>query len=172
MPSAAMLSKLNEQLGHEFYSSNLYLAMSAWCAVKGLRGSARFLEHHADEEMTHMRKFFAYIGDVGDQAIVPSLAQPAKEFASLKDVVTKAREHEKFITSKIHGLVDAALSEKDYATFNFLQWYVAEQLEEETLFQSLVDLIELAGTDGRGLYLVDKEIGKLAAREAAAEGRS
>jgi ferritin len=167
MPSSGMFSKLNEQIGHEFYSSNIYLAMSAWCAAKALRGSARFFEGHADEEMVHMRKLFAYVLDVGGQAIVPALAQPPKEYASLKDIVSKALEHEKFITSKIHGLVDAALAEKDHATFNFLQWYVSEQREEEALFRTVVDMLELAGTDGRGLYLVDKEIGKLAAREAA-----
>jgi ferritin len=164
MPSPALVTKLNEQISHEFASSNLYLAMSAWCATQGLRGSARFLAHHADEEMQHMRKLFSYLIDVNAHPIVPALAQPAKEFGSLKEIMGKAFEHEKFITSKIYALTETALAEKDFGTFNFLQWYVAEQREEEELFQTVNDIIELAGTDGRGLYLVDKEIGKLVAK--------
>jgi ferritin len=164
MPSPAILSKLNEQISHEFASANLYLAMSAWSAAQGLRGSARFLEHHADEEMVHMRKLFKYLLDVNAQPIVPALAQPPKEFGSLKEVMAKAFEHEKFITSKIYALTEAALAEKDFGTFEFMQWYVSEQREEEELFQKVIDVIELAGTDGRGLYLVDKEIGKLVSK--------
>jgi ferritin len=166
MLSPKMLAKLNEQIGHEFYSSNLYLAMSSWCAAQALRGSAKFLEVHADEELRHMRKLFAYVNDSDAQAIVPALEQPPKDFKSIAEAFQKTLDHERFITGKIHELVDLALAEKDHATFNFLQWYVAEQHEEEVLFTSIVDLIKLAGTDGRGLYLVDKEIGKKAAKEA------
>jgi len=167
MLSPKMLAKLNEQIAHEFYCSNLYLAVSSWFATQTLRGSARFLEAHADEEMMHMRKVFSYVNDSGGQAIVPGLDQPPKEYPSLAKVFEQALEHERFVTSKINGLVELALGEKDYATVNFLQWFVAEQHEEESLFGSIVDLVKLAGTDGRGLYLVDKEIGKLAKAEAA-----
>ena len=167
MLSPKMLAKLNEQIGHEFYSSNLYLAMSSWFAAQNLRGSAGFLEAHADEEMMHMRKLFAYVNDSDAQAIVPALDQPPKDFQSLAKAFDQALEHERFITGKINALVELALGEKDYATFNFLQWYVSEQHEEESLFGSVVDLIKLAGTDGRGLYLVDKEIGKHAKAEVA-----
>jgi ferritin len=172
MPSAALLTQLNEQIEHEFESSNIYLAMSAWCVGKGLRGSASFFELHADEELRHMRKIFSYLGEVGGRAIVPALPKPPSEFASLNDVVAKAFEHEKFITGKIHALAEKALAEKDYATFTFLQWYVSEQVEEEALFQGIVDMIALAGTDGRGLYLVDKEIGKIAKKEAGGDGKA
>jgi ferritin len=162
MLSPSMLSKLNEQIVHEFYSSNLYLAMSSWCAVKGLRGSAKFLETHADEEMGHMRKLFAYVNDTGAQALVPGLEQPPKQYTSLKELFAQTLAHEQLITAKINALVDAALAEKDYSTFNFLQWYVAEQHEEESLFRNILDLVDVIGTEGRGLFLVDKEIGKLA----------
>ena len=162
MLSEKILKLLNEQIGHEFYSANLYLAMSSWAGAKALRGSAAFLEQHCDEEMRHMRKLFAYLNDTGAQAVVPELPKPPVDFASIKDVFAKTLEHEIFITKKINSLVDACLQEKDYATFNFLQWYVAEQHEEEMLFRSILDLMDLAGTEGRGLFLVDKEIGKMA----------
>ena len=109
-----------------------------------------------------MRKLFAYVNDTGAQAVVPGLEQPPKEFASLKELFAQTLAHEQLITAKSNALVAAALAEKDFSTFNFLQWYVAEQHEEESLFRSILDLVDVIGTEGRGLYLVDKEIGKLA----------
>ncbi len=162
MLSERILKLLNEQIEHEHYSANLYLAMGSWCGYKGLRGSAAFLEHHCGEELTHMRKIYAYVHECGAHAIVPEVPKPPAEFESIKDIFAKALEHEAFITSKINGLVEACLAEKDYGTFNFLQWFVAEQVEEEALFRSIVDILELAGVEGRGLFLVDKEIGKMA----------
>ena len=168
MLSPTILAKLNEQIGHEYYSVNLYLAMSSWCGAQGLRGSARFLQHHSDEELFHMRKLFGYVNDTGAQAIVGAIPAPPPSFGSLGDVFGKTLEHEQLITSKINELVAMAMAEKDYSTFNFLQWYVAEQHEEESLFRSVVDLIKLVGTEGRGLYLVDKEIGKMINRAVSA----
>jgi len=168
MLSKRTLKLLNEQIGHEFYSSNLYLAMCSWCGAKGLRGSAAFLEKHADEEMMHMRKLFAYVNDTGAQAIVPEIPKPPHDFESIKDVFAKTLEHEIFITGKINDLVDACLADKDHSTVNFLQWYVAEQHEEERLFRSIVDLVNLIGVEAGGLYLADKEIGEMAAARASA----
>ncbi len=162
MLSDRVLTLLNEQIGHEFYSANFYLAMSSWGALKGLRGTAAFLEKHCDEEMFHMRKLFSYVNDTGAHAIVPQIPKPPQDYESIKEVFTKTLEHEVFITRKINELVDACLEEKDYSTFNFLQWYVAEQHEEEMLFRAIIDLLEIVGVEGRGLFLVDKEIGKRA----------
>ncbi len=160
MLSEKILKLLTEQISHEYYSANLYLAMSSWCGYKGLRGSAGFLQKHSDEELGHMRRLFSYVADTGAQAIVPEVRKPAHEFDSIRAVFKLTLEHEVFITRKINELVSACMEERDYSTFNFLQWYVGEQHEEERLFRSILDLIELIGTDGRGLYLLDKEIGK------------
>jgi len=162
MLSEKILNLLNEQIGHEFYSANFYLAMSSWATSKGLHGTAAFLEKHCDEEMVHMRKLFSYVNDTGAHAIVPQLSKPPQDYESIKDVFAKTLEHEVFITGKINDLVDACLQEKDYSTFNFLQWYVSEQHEEEMLFRSIIELLEIVGVEGRGLFLVDKEIGKRA----------
>jgi len=168
MLSQKILNLLTEQISHEYYSSNLYLAMSSWCGFKGLRGAAAFLQHHSDEEMQHMRKLFGYVADTGAQAIVPEVSKPPESFESLHSVFKQTLEHEIFITRKINELVSACLEERDYSTFNFLQWYVAEQHEEEMLFRSILDLIDLIGVEGRGLYLVDKEIGKFLKRTPSA----
>ena len=87
MASKAMIKKLNGQLNKEFYSSNIYLQMSAWCETKGLEGSAAFLKTHANEEMTHMQKFFTYICELGDLAIIGQIDAPPVEFKSLKDMI-------------------------------------------------------------------------------------
>jgi Ferritin-like protein len=161
MLSTNLLNKLNAQVNLEFYSSNLYLQMSAWCDHKGLVGSAKFLRAHANEEMEHMHKIFDYIQDTGALAELGTIDKPELNAASLKEIFEQTYEHEKFITKQINELVDITLAEKDYSTFNFLQWYVAEQHEEEKLFKSILDKIEIIGLEGRGLFMIDREIGNL-----------
>lgn len=161
MLSPNILNKLNEQIKLEHFASNLYLSMSAWCKSMGLDGSARFLLTHSLEELEHMRKLFNYINETGAQAKISAIDEPESEFSDIKILFEKVMEHEVFITGKINELVDMALKEKDYSTFEFLQWYVSEQHEEEALFIDIIDKINVIGLDGRGLYLVDKEIGKL-----------
>ncbi len=161
MLSENILLKLNTQVTLEFFSSNLYLQMSAWCNYKGLNGSAKFLRAHAAEEMSHMQKIFDYIQDTGALAIIKTIDKPEVEFDSLKEIFVQTYKHETMITDQINELVDIALYEKDYSTFNFLQWYVAEQHEEEKLFKSILDKIDIIGLEGRGLFMVDREIGNL-----------
>jgi len=166
MASKVMIKKLNGQLNKEFYSSNLYLQMSAWCENKGLEGSAAFLKTHAAEEMTHMEKFFTYILELGDLATIGQLEAPPTEYKSLKDMMDKILKHEKYITKSIHDLTDAAWEEKDHATYNFLQWFVSEQHEEEALFNSILDKLELVGSDNKqGLFFIDRELGQMATAE-------
>jgi ferritin len=161
MLSEKMTIKLNKQINLEFYSSNLYLQMSAWAATNGLPGSALFLKMHAKEEQLHMDKLFNYVLETGDLPILGGIDAPSTEYKSLEDIFSQTLEHEKNVTKGINDLVDFALNEKDFSTFNFLQWYVAEQHEEENLFNSIIEKFKVIGTDGRGLYLIDKEIGKL-----------
>jgi ferritin len=158
MISPALLQKLNEQIGLEFESANIYLQMSSWCAANGLDGCAGFLRTHTTEEMGHMTKLFDYVNEIGEMALIPEIPRPRHEYENVKELFQVTLDHEKFITSKINDLVDAALKEKDFSTFNFLQWYVAEQHEEEALFKKILDLVELVGHEGRGLYHLDKEI--------------
>lgn len=167
MLSNNMIGKLNEQIGIEFESSNLYLQMSGWCAFKGFEGATAFLSVHAEEERMHMMKLFIYLGETGAMAVVPALEKPQLEYESLNAMFDQILTHERFVTGKINDLVALAYEEKDYSTLNFLQWYVGEQHEEESLFSSLLDKINLIGHDGRGLYLIDRELGKHAAMSAA-----
>lgn len=154
-------AKLNEQINLEFYSSNIYLQMSAWCEVKGYQGAAAFLLRHADEEMQHMQKLFTYVSETGGLPLLGKIEAPQTEFNSLKEVFEITLEHEKLVTRKINELVEATVNTQDHSTFNFLQWYVAEQHEEEKLFNSIIDKFNLVGDDGRGLYFIDRDLATL-----------
>ncbi|MGL4860418.1 MAG: non-heme ferritin [Enterobacteriaceae bacterium] len=158
-----MIVKLNDQLNLEFFSSNLYLQMSAWCENNSFPGAAKFFRGHAAEEMQHMHRLFDYLCGTGAMPTLGAIAAPDSAYKSLLDIFNKTYEHEKFITSKINELIDYALTSKDYSSFNFLQWYVAEQHEEEMLFKSIIDQIELVGENGGALFLVDKELAGKAA---------
>ncbi len=161
MLSDALLTKFNEQIGIEFESSNLYLQMSSWCGFNGLDGCAAFLREHSAEEMDHMFRLFDYVNETGAKALIPALSRPRSEFESIRDVFETTYKHEQFVTGKINELVHAAFTEHDYSAFNFLQWYVAEQHEEEALFKKVIDLVDMVGTDGQGLFYLDREISKV-----------
>ncbi len=165
MLSSKMQKALNHQIAEEAYASNYYLAMGSWCDKSGLRGSAKFLSAHAEQERQHMLKLFKYVNDTGGHALVQAVKEPPHKFKSISDIFSLMLEHEKHVTKSINNLVDICLEEKDYSTFNFLQWYVSEQHEEERLLNSILDLIKIAGVEGRGLFLIDKEIEKYSSKE-------
>ena len=162
MLTNTMLEKLNEQINIEFYSSNLYLQMSAWCDDKGFSGASIFLKKHAEEERQHMERLFNYVTETGGLPLLGTIEAPPHDFASLSQVFHQTLEHEYFVTRKINELAQVALETQDYSTFHFLQWYVSEQHEEEHLFKGLVDKLALVGEDGKGMYFFDKELSKLA----------
>lgn len=165
MLTEKLYKKMNDQVMIEFYSSNLYLAMSSWCVKEGYDGAAKFLYEHAQEEMQHMNKLFHYINQTGSQAIIAAIDAPPKDYKSLKSIFEDTYKHEQFVTKNIFELTDLALELKDFSTFSFLQWYTAEQHEEEALFKSIIDKFDIIGTEGRGLYLCDKEIGNLVGQQ-------
>jgi ferritin len=153
---------LNEQLNREFYSSNLYLQMSAWAEHEGLEGTASFLRAHADEEMMHTHKMFDFLNESDALPVLGTVEAPPTDFSDVKEVFEQIHEHEQHITKKINAIVHQAFTEQDFSTFNFLQWYVAEQREEEHLVKSILDKIRLIGTAGEALFFLDREIGDLA----------
>jgi ferritin len=162
MLSPTMVEQLNDQINLEFFSSNLYLQMSAWCEDKGFEGAAAFMRVHATEEMGHMQRLFTYVSETGSLPILGSIDAPKYDFESLGEVFRETYEHEQMITQKINKLAHAAFTSQDYSTFNFLQWYVAEQHEEEKLFKGILDKIELVGEDGKALFFIDKDLAAMA----------
>ncbi|MDX6914615.1 non-heme ferritin [Pectobacterium carotovorum] len=162
-----MIQKLNEQLNLEFYSANLYLQMSAWCGDKGFEGASSFLKIHSQEEMQHMQRLFDYLDDTGSLPVLGAIAAPPIDFDSLADVFKQTYEHEQLITAKINELAHAAMALQDYSTFNFLQWYVAEQHEEEKLFRSILDKLALVKASEGGLFFIDQDLKKMSAAPSA-----
>ncbi len=162
MLSESMVEKLNEQINLEFFSSNLYLQMSAWCEDKGFEGAAEFLRVHAAEEMEHMQRLFTYVSETGALPILGAIEAPRHNFNSLGEVFRETYEHECMITEKINKLAHVAFESQDYSTFNFLQWYVAEQHEEEKLFKGILDKLELVGENGQALFFIDKDLAMMA----------
>ncbi len=158
-----MLSKkiekaLNNQVELEAMSSNYYLAMASWAETEGLNGAAEFLYKHSDEERAHMVKLLRFINERGGKGIVPALKEPTGKFKSLSEIFDVIYSHEVKVTSEINHVVDLCLSEKDYTTHNFMQWYVAEQMEEESLAKHYVDKMKLIGGDKGGMYQFDNDL--------------
>jgi len=152
---------LNKQIGMEGLSSAYYLAMASWCEKSGYATSADFLYRHSDEERQHMLKLFHYVNDAGGHARHPDITGIQDDFKSLREVFELILEHEIEVTKSINNLVDHCFKIKDFTTFQFLQWFVIEQREEETLARRAVELFDLIGEDGVGLWTIDNEIGKL-----------
>ncbi len=161
-----MLSKkieeaLNKQVTIEAESSQVYLAMASWAENLGFEGVSQFMYAHSDEEREHMLKLIKFINERGGHAKVSQLAAPPTEFGSFKDMFQTLFDHEVMVSKSINDLVDISLQEKDYATHNFLQWYVSEQIEEEALARNILDKINLIGDDKSGFYLFDNDIKQL-----------
>jgi len=164
MLSKKMTEHLNKQINLEFYSANLYLQMSAWASHKGLDGCAKFLLAHSNEEIEHMHRLFTYVNETGALAKIGAIDEPTSSFTTISEVFENIYAHECEVTKAINQLVDTAHSEKDYATFNFLQWYVAEQHQEEHLFKSILDKIRIIGDEGQGPYHFDQELNNMAGK--------
>ena len=162
-----MLSKhietvLNKQIRIEAESSQVYLSMACWAEVKGLEGVAQFMYKQSDEERMHMLKLVKYINERGGHAIVSDLKAPKTAFGTMREMFEELYKHELFVSNSINELVHVTFEEKDYATNNFLQWYVAEQIEEEAQAKTILDKINLIGDDKGGLYLFDRDIQQIA----------
>ena len=159
MLSKSVQDALNNQVGLEAASSQAYLAMASWADIQpGLQGVTEFFYTQAEEERVHMLKLIKYVNERGGFAVVPALAQPIITFQSLKRVFEEFLRHELGVSESINDIVHPAFQEKDYATHNFLQWYVAEQMEEERLARVLNEKLEMIGEDKSGLYLFDRDI--------------
>ncbi len=167
MLSKSIEKALNNQIKIEAESSQIYLAMACWAEIKGLEGIASFMYKQSDEERDHMLKLVKFVNERGGHAQISALKAPNVTFKSFKEMFEKLYEHEVFVSESINDLVHISLDERDYASHNFLQWYVAEQIEEEAMARTILDKINLIGDDKGGLYLFDRDIQNLTVSTAA-----
>jgi ferritin len=149
---------LNEQIKQEAIASALYLSMASWCDTHGLLNSANFYYKQSGEEREHMLKLFKYINDVGGRAISPEVTAISQDFDSLRSTFEQGLEQEIANTNSFHRIIDRCYKIKDYTTVSFLQWFLDEQVEEEYIFRRALELFDVIGTEGVGLYTIDKKI--------------
>jgi ferritin len=154
-----MQKALNEQVNAELYSSYLYLSMSAYLQSINLAGFASWMKAQALEEMYHAMKIYKFIEERQGRVTLGAIDKPPVEWESPLKVFEEAYAHEQKVTGLINNLVNLAIEEKDHASNNFLQWFVAEQVEEEDTADGVVQKLKLAG-DGNGLFLLDQEMGQ------------
>lgn len=160
-------SALNDQVRIEAESSQTYLSMASWAETHGLEGVSKFMYAQSDEERVHMLKLVKFINERGGHAQVTQLKAPKTTYLTFQEMFEELYKHEVFVSASINELVHITLNEKDYATHNFLQWYVAEQIEEEAQAKSILDKIHLIGDDKGGLYLFDRDIQQLTVTNAS-----
>jgi ferritin len=157
----SLVKALSEQVNAEYYSAYLYLAMSAYADRAGYKGIANWLFIQAQEEMAHGTHLYQYILERGAAPSFKEIKAPEISFNSIKEVFEKTLAHERYVSGLISGIATLAQEEKDHATYNFIMWYVNEQVEEESTADEILSTINLAGGHPGLLFDLD---GKLGAR--------
>ena len=158
MISEKMQKALNEQINAELYSSYLYLSMASYFLSLNLNGFANWMRVQAQEELVHAMKFFDFVTERSGRVVLAPLGGPKVDWNGPMAAFENTLEHERHITGRINALVDLALAERDHATGNFLQWFVAEQVEEEAAADNLIQQLKLAGDSGHALLMLDREL--------------
>jgi ferritin len=156
--SKAMQDALNEQIREELASAYIYLSMAAYCESTNLRGFAHWMQEQSNEEMAHAMKFFGYVHERGGRVVLDAIEKPPVEFGGPVDVFEKTLAHEQYITSRIHKLYALAAEEKDYASLSVLQWFVDEQVEEESNAGEILDTLRMIGDKGQALFMLDRQL--------------
>lgn len=160
MISNKMCKALNDQINAELFSSYLYLSMSSWFSERSLSGFASWMRVQAQEELSHGMKIYDYILERGGKVKLAAIDQPESEWKSAVVVVEEVVQHEAKVTGLVNDLVDLALSEKDHAANIFLQWFVAEQVEEEASVGEVFERMKMIDGDSAGMFAMDMELSK------------
>ena len=153
---------LNEQVNAELYSAYLYLSMSAYLDSENLKGMANWMRIQAQEEMTHVMKFYDFIHDRDGQVILKAIEGPKTEWNSPLEIFEEALAHERLVSGLINDLVNLAMSENDHMAATFLQWFVTEQVEEEANVKEIVDKMKMVGDNGVARFMLDGELSQRA----------
>ena len=169
--SSEIANAINDQIAYEASATHAYVAIGSWCERTGYDGSATFFFEQSAEENTHMMKFVHYLNISGAEAIIPATEKPQGNFDSLESTFQAGLKSEQTVTKLINNLVEIAEGEKDRATYSFLQWFVSEQIEEETLFETILQKFEVVGRDKIAIYQIDRSLASIRS-EIMAKGDS
>ena len=151
---------LNQQVNKEFYSAYLYLEFSNYFKAKGLDGFANWYMIQAQEERDHAMLFYTYLQNQNQTVTLEAIDKPEPSITCHMDVLKAGLAHEEYVTSLINGIYSAAYDVKDFRTMQFLDWFIKEQMEEEDNATTLISKYEMFGTDAKGLYMLDQELGQ------------
>jgi ferritin len=160
MISKTMETALNKQINREFYSEFLYLSMAAYFETVFLKGFAKWMRVQAKEEHAHAMKIYEFIIARGGKVTLETIDAPKAKWATAGKVFEESYAHEQKVTGFINDLVDLAIKEKDHATFEFLQWFVKEQVEEEANANDILSQINIVGDIVGHLFYLDHHLGK------------
>ena len=155
-----LVKAFNEQINKELYSAYLYLSMAAWCESANLPGFAHWMKLQAQEETGHAMKIFGFLNQRGERVVLEAISKPPVNFASPKGVFEQTLKHEKKVTGLINKLYQASNKAKDSAAAIFLQWFVSEQVEEESNAASILDKFKTLKSDSGTLLMLDQALGK------------
>jgi len=155
-----VLEAINKQINRELFSAYLYMSMAADLTIKGLPGFTNWMRIQAQEEMMHADKFYNYVLERNSRVILQPIEAPQHEWKSLLDIFEASLEHEKTVTKMLENILELARNEKDYATEILLQWYITEQVEEESSVTKIIDDLKLAGDAKSPIFMLDRELGQ------------
>jgi ferritin len=153
-----LLEQALDQINFEFESSYLYLSMSAWAADNGYPGTAKWMDKQADEEMSHGKKMMHFLQEVNERVLLKPIAAVPTDFPGFMDLFKLSLEHEKKVTARINALYEAALAEKNYPMANLYNWFIDEQLEEESTLVDIITRLEKVPTP-IGIMMMDDRLG-------------
>ena len=170
MISKKMEEALNGQVNAEMYSAYLYLSMESYFKSLNLNGFAGWMRAQAQEEMMHAMKIYDFVNERGGRITLKSIEGPQTEWDSPLAVFEAVYVHEQKVTGLINELVDLAIKEKDHATNAFLQWFVNEQVEEESSADEVVQQLKMMENAPGGMFMLDRELGQRVFTPPAAEG--
>ena len=162
---------LNAQIVNELEASMLYLSMSSWCDMEGMKSCSEFLMKQSEEERAHMMRIYDYLLEVDCRPILPTVKSPKVDFDSVPALFNEVYQSEKNVTRSIHQIADKCQGSKDFATLQFIQWYVVEQIEEENVIRTILDRIKLIGDGPHSLYLIDQAVQEINAILPESDGK-
>ncbi|MBN1394980.1 MAG: ferritin [Pirellulales bacterium] len=160
---------LDRQINAELYSSYLYLSMAAHLEAENFRGMAQWMRAQSGEETAHAMKIYDYVLERNGRVTLARIDGPKTKWASPLELFEDAYAHEQKVTAMINNLMDLAVEEKDHASHDFLEWFVTEQVEEESNASAIVEQLKLVGDSGVGLYMIDQQLGQRTPSTSAAE---
>ena len=153
-----LLEQALDQINFEFESSYLYLSMSTWAADNGYPGTAKWMDKQAEEEISHGKKMMHFLQEVNERVLLKPIAAVPTDFPGFMDLFKLSLEHEKKVTARITALYEAALAEKNYPMANLYNWFIDEQLVEESTLVDIITRLEKVPTP-IGIMMMDDRLG-------------